>query len=375
MEGTHDRNHALQGVWYAATMCIRSIIVGVLGLSGLVGGCQWGPREGTSGPSLPTERTEWAIAIHGGAGTIDPNDPEGLAASYRDSLRRALDEGTRRLAAGESALDVCEAVVRLLEDDPLFNAGRGAALTERGEAELDAAIMDGPTLKAGAVGGVTTVKNPVSLARRVMQQTRYILLVAGGAERFADAHGAAIERVPNSYFITPRRQRMLDEVMAERARAKGAAMLGAPEPEARTGAARCGTVGCVALDMQGRLAAATSTGGLTGKMPGRIGDTPQIGAGTYADSRVAVSGTGTGEQFIRHGIARDLAARVEHLGETVQQAADHEVFRVLNPDDGGVIALDAHGNIAMPFSTVGMYRAAGDSRGLRLVAIWKESGQ
>lgn len=346
---------------------LKALVMVGAGVIAAVSGCH-APHE-RSDAGVTGAPVRWAIAIHGGAGTIDPNDPEGLAPSYRNSLGRALDEGTRRLAAGESALDVCEAVVRLLEDDPLFNSGRGAALTDRGEAELDAAIMDGPTLRAGAVGGVTTVKNPVSLARCVMERTRYILLVSGGAERFADAQGPSIERVPNSYFVTPRRQRLLEEVMAERARAKGGA---AAPPRAVGHEARAGTVGCVALDTQGRLAAATSTGGLTGKLPGRIGDTPQIGAGTYADSRVAVSGTGTGEQFIRHGIARDLAARVEHLGESVEQAADHEVFRVLNPDDGGVIALDARGRIAMPFSTVGMYRAAGDSTGMRRVAIWKE---
>lgn len=328
-----------------------ALTVVLLASAVLVLGCQAaGPAGG--GDRAPAR---WAIVLHGGAGTIERADPEGLAGAYRAGLSEALREGQRLLAGGASALDAAEAVVRILEDNELFNAGRGAALTERGEAELDAAIMDGPTRRAGAVAGVTTVKNPISLARRVMERTRYILLAGPGAERFADTAG--VERVPNSYFITPRRRKMLDDELRTRA---------APAP------ARMGTVGVVALDQMGRLAAATSTGGLTGKMPGRIGDSPQIGAGTYADARVAVSGTGTGEQFIRHGVARALASRMELAGESVQQAADHLIFKVLDPDDGGLIALDARGNMAMPYSSLGMYRGAADSTGLWLVRIWEE---
>jgi beta-aspartyl-peptidase (threonine type) len=312
--------------------------------------------------TLTTDRPlRWAIAIHGGAGTIEPTDDPQLARAYRESLRRALDAGADILAASGSALDACEAAVRILEDDELFNAGRGAALNREGIAELDAAIMDGSTLRAGAVTGVTTVRNPVSLARRVMSDTRHILLAGPGAERFADATG--LERVDNSWFVTPRRRKMLDDALAAEPRAATAHT---------TPAARFGTVGAVARDSSGRLAAATSTGGLTAKLPGRVGDAPLIGAGTYANARVAISCTGTGEQFIRHGVARGIASRAELLNEPIDAAASHFIHSVLNPDDGGLIAVDASGRVATPFSTIGMYRGIADSNGRRDVAIWKD---
>lgn len=317
----------------------------------------------TSAPATPTsdQPLRWALAIHGGAGTIEPTDDPELARAYRESLRRALDAGADVLAAGGSALDACEAAVRILEDDELFNAGRGAALNREGIAELDAAIMDGATLRAGAVTGVTTVRNPIRLARRVMSDTRHILIAGPGAERFADATG--LERVDNSWFVTPRRRKMLDDALLAEPRA-------AIHSEAFS--ARFGTVGAVARDTSGRLAAATSTGGLTAKLPGRVGDAPLIGAGTYADARVAISCTGTGEQFIRHGVARGIASRVELLDEPVDAAASHFIHSVLNPDDGGLIAIDAAGRVATPFSTIGMYRGIADSTGRRHVAIWKD---
>jgi beta-aspartyl-peptidase (threonine type) len=324
------------------------LILGVLMSAAMLVGCQ----SGSSGVS-------WAIAIHGGAGTIDPDTPPEVAAAYRASLARALEEGRARLARGESALDTCEAVVRILEDDELFNAGRGATLTEEGKVELDACIMDGSTLRCGAVGGVTTVRNPISLARLVMERTDHVLLVADGAERFAERMG--VTRVDNSYFITPRRREALERLLRERKSER------AHEP-----AERFGTVGCVARDMQGRLAAATSTGGRTGKMHGRLGDSPIPGAGNYADATAAVSGTGTGEEFIRHAVARSIPARMQLKGESLLQAAEHLVHRTLRPGDGGVIAVDAHGNIAMPFSSLGMYRGAADSTGRFEVRIWKD---
>lgn len=253
-----------------------------------------------------------------------------------------------------------------MEDDELFNAGKGATLTERGEAELDSAIMDGGTeataTKAGAVAGVRTVKNPVSLARRVMEQTPHVLLIGAGAEDFATTMG--VERVPNEYFVTERRWRQLETELAKR---KRSAAVDETMP-----ASRYGTVGVVALDSSGRLAAATSTGGMTGKMPGRVGDAPIIGAGTFANNIVAVSCTGTGEQFIRHAVASGVAARMELRGEGVQQASDYYIFRALNPKDGGLIALDSKGNIAMPFSSAGMYRGAADSEGRFEVMIWDD---
>ncbi|MBM4109057.1 MAG: isoaspartyl peptidase/L-asparaginase [Phycisphaerae bacterium] len=324
----------------------RWLFLGVAMAAALLTGCQ-------------SNRVTWAIAVHGGAGTIDPNTPAEQAASYRASLARALEEGRARLARGDGALDTCEAVVRILEDDPNFNAGKGATLTEAGRAELDASIMDGSTLRCGAVGGVTTVKNPISLARLVMERTEHVLLVAEGAERFADATG--VERVENAYFVTPRRKEALEKALRERKVGMGAGA-----------ASAYGTVGCVALDSNGRLAAATSTGGRTGKMPGRIGDTPLPGAGNYADGVAAVSGTGTGEEFIRHAVARTIPARMELAGETLAQAADHVVFRTLREGDGGVIAVDGKGRIAMAYNSLGMYRGAADSAGRFEVRIWKD---
>lgn len=303
----------------------------------------------------------WTLAIHGGAGTIEPGEDDALAVRYRESLRRALDAGSAVLAANGSALDACEAAVRVLEDDELFNAGRGGALTRDGTAELDASIMDGSTLKCGAVTGVTTVRNPVTLARKVMENTRFILFAGAGAERLADQYG--VERVENAWFITPRRRQMLDEVLKPKA-------VSSRDEDGR--AARTGTVGAVARDSAGRLAAATSTGGLTGKLPGRVGDSPLIGAGNYANATVAVSCTGTGEQYIRHGVARGVAARMDYARDTLEGATNFFIFTALNKDDGGLIAVDAKGNVATPFSTIGMYRGVADSKGRREVKIWKE---
>ncbi|MBL9076905.1 MAG: isoaspartyl peptidase/L-asparaginase [Planctomycetes bacterium] len=297
----------------------------------------------------------WAIAIHGGAGTLGRDAPAAELQAYRDALQQVLELGRARLANGDAALDVCEAVVRLLEDDPKFNAGKGAACNEAGGHELDAAVMDGSTMGYGAVAGVRTVKNPVSLARLVMERTRHVLLMGDGAERFADT--VAVERVPNEWFTTPQRRAMLDEVLRERA----AAVPGAGK----------GTVGCVALDQAGRLAAATSTGGLTGKRYGRIGDSPIAGAGTYANAWAAISGTGTGEQFLRHTVARTIAARMEFAGEDLATAARAVVLHTLNPDDGGVVAVDAAGNAFAVYNSDGMYRALADSRGRHEVAIFE----
>ena len=300
----------------------------------------------------------WAIAIHGGAGTIAREAPAEQLAEHKAALEVALRHGQTMLANGASAMDVCEAVVRILEDDPHFNAGKGAVFNEKGEHELDASIMDGATLSCGAVAGVRTVRNPVSLARLVMQRTKHVLLMGEGAEQFATLMG--VERVPNTWFDTEHRRKVLEEVLRERA-------AGLAKP-----AHTYGTVGCVVRDAQGHLAAATSTGGLTGKRWGRVGDTPIIGAGNWADARVAVSGTGTGEQFIRHAVARTIAARMEYGGQSLQQATEALVQHTLQPDDGGVIAVDRDGRIAMPYNSEGMYRGAADSTGRFEVHIHEE---
>ena len=298
----------------------------------------------------------FALAIHGGAGAMDraaPHQP------YRDGLVHALTVGRDLLAAGGSALDAVEAVVRQLEDDPLFNAGVGAVYTADERHELDASIMDGATLACGGVAGITTVRNPISLARLAMTRSGHVLLVGDGAERFADLAG--VDRVPNAHFDTPERlaqlRRKLDQLHRDPA---------APYKER-------GTVGAVALDAAGHLAAATSTGGMTAKQFGRVGDSPLIGAGTYADDRtVAVSCTGVGEQYIRHAVAYDVSARMAYLGQTVAGATTAIIRTVLKPDDGGLIAVGRDGSIAMPFNTAGMFRGSADAAGRFAVHVFDE---
>lgn len=302
---------------------------------------------------------DWAIAIHGGAG-VSP--PLRNADEYAASLERALDIGRAILDEGGTSLDAVTAVVVDLENDPLFNAGRGAVLTNEERCELDASIMNGADLQCGAVASVTNVKNPILLARAVMTESRHVFFTGDGAEAFAREQG--FEPVPNEYFQTERRKRSLR-------RAKEREQAGEVSPSGEAGYR--GTVGAVALDRDGNLAAATSTGGLTNKRFGRVGDSPVIGAGTYADNNsVAVSCTGTGELYIRHGISRALAARVEFGGESLAEAADALIFDVLPDDSGGLIAVDHRGRIAMPYNTDGMHRGVADANGRFEVSIFEE---
>jgi len=310
--------------------------------------------EGDAAVSTP----RWSIAIHGGAGSMKPGytSPE-REVQFREALDHALAAGTEVLAHGGSALDAVSAAVVALEDDPHFNAGRGAVFTYNGTNELDAAIMDGRTRAAGAVAGVTHTKNPVRLARAVMEKGPHVFLSGAGAEEFARENG--IEQVDPDWFATPERWRQLQELKAKK--------LGWFDVDLKYG-----TVGAVAVDGEGHVAAATSTGGLTGKRWGRIGDSPVIGAGTYADDRAcAISATGAGEFFIREGAAHEICARMRLLGEGPQQAADTvlaEIGRL--GGDGGVIVAAPDGTTAFSFNTSGMYRARADSAGLHEVAIY-----
>jgi L-asparaginase / beta-aspartyl-peptidase len=314
-------------------------------------------------PAVAVEPRPLAIAIHGGAGVIDPAKmtPQ-RAASYRAGLAAALDAGYAILERGGSSLDAVTAAVRTLEDDPQFNAGRGAVLNHEGDAELDAAIMDGHGPRAGAVAGVRHVRNPVELARLVMEKSPHVLLVAEGAEEFALEQGVVL--VPRGYFRTAARARELDEARQTEA-----------EQLKATAAGASGTVGAVALDRAGHLAAATSTGGLTNKHRGRVGDSPIVGAGTYADdASCAVSGTGQGEFFIRQVVAYDICALLQYRHLTLAQAV-HEVIQKLRRTggEGGVIAVDRSGNIAMDFNSVGMFRGARDWRGRRDIAMYRDA--
>jgi L-asparaginase / beta-aspartyl-peptidase len=296
---------------------------------------------------------KWALAIHGGAGTIPKMLPENEKQQYLRSLTKALGLGRDVLAKGGTSLDAVEAVVRFLEDDPLFNAGKGAVYTHEGTHELDAAIMDGSTLSCGSVAALKTVKNPISLARLVMTKSPHVFLVGEGAEAFAAA--MKVERVDNKYFDTPKRfEQLQEELKLEKAHKDR------------------DTVGAVALDQHGNLAAATSTGGLTNKRFGRLGDVPVIGAGTYANNKTcAVSATGIGEEFIKHTVSHDISALMEYAGLTLQQAADKVIHQKLKPGDGGVIGVARDGSIALVFNSEGMYRGAADSGGRFEVRIWE----
>jgi L-asparaginase / beta-aspartyl-peptidase len=288
------------------------------------------------------------IVIHGGAGTIRKSDlsPQ-KEAEIRKKLQESLRAGYHVLDTGGTSLMAVITAIRILEDSPLFNAGKGAVFTHDGKNELDAAIMDGATLNAGAVAGVTVIKNPISAAYAVMKDSPHVLLAGKGAEQFAEKEG--LEIVDPSYFYTEERYRSLQHAIESE---DGQGLI--PEEEKKFG-----TVGCVALDRYGNLAAGTSTGGLTNKKYGRIGDSPIIGAGTYADNNsCAISGTGIGEYFMRKVVAYDIAAKIKYLGLSLKEAAHREIVDELKPmgGDGGVIGLDRHGNFTMEFNTEGMYR-------------------
>ena len=295
-----------------------------------------------------TDRPDYVLVIHGGAGVLEKKyfTPE-LEKQYLDKLQQALDTGESILKAGGTSLDAVTAVVVMLENSPLFNAGKGSVFSETGENEMDAAIMNGENLMAGSVAGVRTIKNPILAARKVMEESKHVLLVRDGAEKFAKEHG--IEIVDPSYFFTQERW------------------------DALLKAQKHGTVGAVALDKAGNLAAATSTGGMTNKMTGRVGDTPVIGAGTYANNNTcAVSGTGHGEYFIRYTLCYDISALMQYKGLSVEEAANEVINNKLLPagGTGGVIAVDKDGNYTMTFNTSGMFRGVVTSGGNRLVAIF-----
>ncbi len=323
--------------------------------------------QGVSSVSSNSKK-RWAIAIHGGAGA-DPSKWTAEQIEIRmEGLRAALKTGTDRLAKGDQAMDVVEAVVRVLEDNPLFNAGKGAVLNENGEPVLDASIMDGRDLASGAVAGVKTVKNPITAARRVISDTTHVLLMGEGADRFAEKVG--LEIVSPEYFKTED-QRANWEKWKEREKELGKTTkverLKIDDP-----LFYLGTVGCVVLDNEGNLAAGTSTGGLLGKKFGRVGDSPVIGAGTYAkNSTCAVSCTGTGEYYIRNVIAYSISAKMELAGRSLREATREAIEVVLPEDSGGLIAVDKDGNIELPFNTPGMARGAADSEGRFEVAIGK----
>lgn len=301
---------------------------------------------------------KYFVVIHGGAGNITKSN---LADSsqYIEKLKEVLKKASDTLAKGGTSLDAVEVGIRIMEDSPLFNAGKGAVFNDEGKNELDASIMNGSTLMAGAVAGVTTIKNPISAARKVMEKTKHVMLIGKGAEKFAKDQG--LEIVDPSYFFD---QKRWDQYLKN----KGKSELKNSNDTIH------GTVGVVALDKYGNLAAGTSTGGLSNKKYGRVGDSPIIGAGTYANNKTcAVSCTGTGEYFIRNVVAYDMSALMEYKNYTVQQAAEYIINEKLKAQggDGGLIALDKNGNFTMTFNTEGMFRGYANSDGEMKVFLFK----
>ena len=300
------------------------------------------------------EEKQYSIVIHGGAGRITSNAE--FRAKREAVLDAALTKGQDILSGGGSSLDAVEAVIRMLEDAPEFNAGRGAVFNAAEGHELDASIMDGRNRACGAVGGVRTIRHPITLARRVMTDTRHVLLANDGAEVFADQLGKdTIERVPNEWFSTDRQRANLKKAQAH---------INLPQEY------RIGTVGCVALDHVGNIAAGTSTGGLTNKRYGRVGDSPIVGAGTFANnSTCGVSCTGVGEDFIRNAVAFNVSARMEYLDESVEEAVHAIIHDKEHPISGGIIAISSTGDVTMQFNTAGMSRATANSKGNREVHV------
>ncbi|HET8804434.1 MAG TPA: isoaspartyl peptidase/L-asparaginase [Aequorivita sp.] len=313
----------------------------------------------------------FGIVIHGGAGTIlKENMGDSLETAYKEKLKEAISAGHEILKNGGSSLDAVTHTITIMEDSPLFNAGKGAVFTHDGTNELDASIMDGATLNAGAIAGVKHIKNPINLARDVMQKSEHVMLYGAGAEEFAQTLG--YKMMDTSYFYTQNRYESLQKVL-EKEKTEDESKISFEDPLIKN--SKFGTVGCAALDKYGNLAAGTSTGGMTNKRYNRIGDAPIIGAGTYANNATcAVSSTGWGEYFIRSVVAYDISALMEYKGMTLQEAAS-EVIQKKVPalgGDGGIVAIDKNGNMAMEFNTAGMYRASMNSKGELIVKIYKE---
>ena len=349
------------------TACVRPIPMksSLLSLF-FIGSVMAGPALAGTDASAPN----YGLVIHGGAGVIERSALSAeREADYRQKLSEALTAGYAVLEKGGAALEAVNAAINIMEDSPLFNAGRGAVLNAAGQCELDASIMDGRTLAAGAVAGLHHIKNPINLARDVMTKSPHVMMIGDGAEIFAQ--GLGYPMVPNEYFQTDYRRQQLEQVQAREKAAKKEAARSADYFDRQS---RWGTVGCAALDQQGNLAAGTSTGGMTNKKYGRVGDAPIIGAGTYANNATcALSATGDGEYFIRLNVAHDISAQIEYRGTALRPAAAASIAKVGQlGGQGGVIGIDRQGHIAMEFNSPGMYRAFRLAGQPAVVAIFRD---
>ena len=344
-------------------MSFRKQLIGILAAV-LVMGCTQMDGEQQS-TERDTTKKDWALVIHGGAGAISQDRPDSVKKAYKADLDEALSIGEQILKDGGSSLDAVENVINYLENNPRFNAGKGAVFTHDGGHELDAAIMLGNTREAGTITGVSTVKNPISLARLVMENSKHVMFSGDGAEEYADKMD--VERVNQDYFYTEKRYRAWKRALQEEAQSNAEA----PGPKSKYYVEnKFGTVGAVAVDQDGQIVAGTSTGGMTNKMYGRVGDVPIIGAGTYASDEVAVSMTGWGEKIMRAVSGHTISAYMKYEPATVEEAGSYLLQEVLNPGEAGMIAVDKYGNTYMDMNTTGMFRGKSDSEGNREVAIW-----
>jgi L-asparaginase / beta-aspartyl-peptidase len=348
-------------------------LIKLLAVSGVIlmlHACHYSPKS--TADAFENRNNNYCIVIHGGAGTIlKKNMSDSLEAAYAKVLDEAVTKGYTVLKNGGSSMEAVTQTIMIMENSPLFNAGKGAVFTNEGMNELDASLMEGKTKKAGAVASVTRVKNPITLARAIMEQSEHVMMVGHGAEKFAEQKG--IELVDPSYFYTTNRLKGLQKAREKEKLESGTNKTGLIYNE-NTKDEKFGTVGCVALDKNGNIAAGTSTGGMTNKRYGRVGDSPIIGAGTYADNNTCgVSATGWGEFFIRGVVAYDISAMMQYGKSSLEQAA-RKVIQQKVPEmggDGGVIAIDRNGNIVMEFNTAGMFRAAIDTKGKKTIAMFK----
>lgn len=350
-------------------MILNNKYVWMLAILLLTGCAQPEDKQEAAAPSGESSQKDWALVIHGGAGVISKEMPDSVKQSYREDLDKALVIGENILKEGGSSLDAVEQVINYLEDNPRFNAGKGAVFTHEGDHELDAAIMAGNSRDAGAVTGVKTVKNPISLARMVMENSKHVMFAGEGAEQYADEMD--VERVNQDYFYTERRYKAWRRAIKE-GDAQSSVLKENKSPDMlHYDKEKYGTVGCVALDKEGQLVAGTSTGGMTNKMYGRVGDVPVIGAGTYASEIVAVSMTGWGERIMEAVSGHTVSEYMKHKPATLEEAGNYLLREVLESGDAGMIAVDKYGNTLMDMNTQGMFRGTADSESRREVAIWE----
>jgi len=338
-------------------------LIGILAIALVMGCANTGEQQQQS--ERDTTKKDWALVIHGGAGAISQDKPESVKKAYKAALDSALSEGESVLKDGGKAIDAVEHVINYLENNPRFNAGKGAVFTHDGGHELDAALMVGNTRNAGTITGVRTVKNPISLARMVMEESKHVMFAGDGAEEFADKMG--VERVNQDYFYNEDRYKAWKRSLQEDAQSSNMNQQDSPQYNLKE---KFGTVGCVAVDKEGQIVAGTSTGGMTNKMFGRVGDVPVVGAGTYASDEVAVSMTGWGEKIMRAVSGHTVSAYMKYKPATLEEAGNYLLQDVLDPGEAGMIAVDKYGNTYMDMNTKGMYRATSDSEGNRKVAIW-----